>query len=362
MNRSPALLMGVPIADLTMSETLDRVGQLIQDGRERDRTHQISTINVDFLANTLADPDLLKIFQSADLSIADGMPIVWVAGLLDMKLRERVAGADLVPEIIGRSQREGWRVHMFGSTPDVATRARELVARRWPDAAVTIDPGPMIPDVSAVDPACIESIANTRADVLCVALGNPKQEHFIHTHREALGIPVMIGVGGALDMLVGERWRAPDWMQRTGLEWVARAAQEPRRLGMRYARDIRVMAPEILTAWRAHRRNRGGANVELSIRAGIDVSLRQVDGLRPEDYSDAVDSLLDGAQLVLRANGATTVTDAAAAAVIGLVTTARAAGSPMIWREPPGPELLAALERLDVTPAMWGLDRDLRHP
>ena len=78
---------------------------------------------------------------------------------------------------------------------------------------------------------------------MCVALGNPKQERFIKAHRDRLRVPVMIGVGGSLDMLVGERKRAPSWMQRTGTEWIARMVQEPRRLGRRYAHDLRVFGP-----------------------------------------------------------------------------------------------------------------------
>lgn len=354
MNRPPALLMGVPIADLTMSETVDEIGRLIDDGRKRDRTHQISTVNVDFLTNALAAPDLLAILQSADLCIADGMPLVWVARLLDMELRERVAGADLVPEIIDRSQREGWRVHVFGSSPDVAERSRLLIAQRWPDATVTIDPGPMIPDVTTVDEACLASIAESGADVLLVALGNPKQEYFIHTHRERLGIPVMIGVGGTFDMLVGERKRAPGWMQRTGLEWVARAAQEPRRLGVRYAHDIRVMTPEVVRARRTHRHHRRGAHVDLSVGDRVVATLGSGGG--PDSYSAAIDRIREGAAVELRASRATAVTDATAARVVGLVAAARAEDTPVSWPEPPGPDLLAALDRLGVSSSMWALD------
>ena len=98
-----------------------------------------------------------------------------------------------------------------------ATRARRS----------SLDPGPQIPDPTTVDDAVLEAITAVDADILCVALGNPKQERFIKAHRERLGVPVMIGVGGSLDLLVGERRRAPRWMQRTGTEWIARLAQEP---------------------------------------------------------------------------------------------------------------------------------------
>src|SRR6185312_8367020 len=113
----------------------------------------------------------------------------------------------------------------------------------------SFEPGPQIPDPTTVDDGVIEAISATGADVLCVALGNPKQERFIATYRERLGIPGMIGVGGSLDMFVGERRRAPAWMQKTGTEWIARLVQEPGRLGSRYAHDLRIFGPRLAREW-----------------------------------------------------------------------------------------------------------------
>ena len=156
------------------------------------------------------------------------MPVVWGASLLGMPIQERVAGADLVPRLVEVSQSTGWRIHVFGSSSSVADRATALFAAPYPNAAVSIDPGPRIPDPSSVDDRVLDDIAAVDADILCVAFGNPKQERFIEAHRDRLRVPVMIGVGGSLDMLVGERKRAPRWMQRTGTEWIARMVQEPR--------------------------------------------------------------------------------------------------------------------------------------
>ena len=120
-----------------------------------------------------------------------------------------------------------------------------------------------------VDEAVARSIRATEPDVLCVALGNPKQERFIGTYGAHLGCPVMIGIGGSLDMLVGDKQRAPDWVQRVGAEWVFRAAQEPRRLGRRYLHDISVFGPQLLTYWRSARRFRSADALLLNVAGDV---------------------------------------------------------------------------------------------
>lgn len=249
-------LFGLRIAKVSNSEAIDLIGDLVAEGRRSGTTHQVATVNVDFLVNADRDPTVAAALRGADVCLADGMPLVWASRLFRRRLPERVAGADLVPRLIAESAERGWRIHVFGSQPHVAQRAREWIESNHPGAAVSIDPGPILNDPTNVDPDVIASIAAADADILCVALGNPKQERLIATYRQQFGTPVQIGIGGSLDMLVGERRRAPRWVQRAGLEWVFRAAQEPARLGPRYLRDIRRFAPLL---WREYRRSRHGA-------------------------------------------------------------------------------------------------------
>ena len=183
--RPPALLFGVPIDDLTMGEAVAAVGDLIADGRRHGRTHQIATVNVDFLVNALADESVHRLLQNADICLADGAPIVWGARAADMTLRERIAGADLVPALAEHSASAGWRIHLFGSAPGTAERAAELLIERYPGARITGDSGGYIKDVGQIDEVLLASLAAADADILCVALGNPKQERFIKTYRAA---------------------------------------------------------------------------------------------------------------------------------------------------------------------------------
>ena len=356
MNRPPALIFGVPITDVTMDEAIDLVVDLVAHGRATGRVHQIATVNVDFLVNALDDPGLIDILQRSTACVADGMPVVWGCRGLGMPLRERVAGADLVPELIQATQHTDFHVHVFGSAPEVADAAREVLTERYPSARFSIDPGPIIPDVEHVDDEVLESIVAVDADVVCVALGNPKQERFIRAHRDRIGAPVMIGVGGSLDMLVGKRRRAPAWVQRMGMEWVVRAAQEPRRLGRRYAHDIRVFGPHFVSAWRASRRRRHGLGMQIATNGGgIEVVLTGHEAADPADWSRAATTLLDGGDLVIDVAAGAVIRDDAAAQLVGLVYLARRTSGDVVWRRSPD-DLMPSFGAIGLQPAMLGLE------
>ncbi len=244
------LICGVPVDDVTMDETLDRVWDLARRGRHHGRSFQVATVNVDFVVNALADADIDRILRSTALSIPDGMPLVWGSRVLGGTLRTRVAGADLVPLMCARAAEDGTRIALIGAAPGVAQRAGALLRDRCPGLDVVATPGPTFHDLDEVTAADLDELRALGADIGCVAFGHPKQDAFIDRFGDELGIPVMIGVGGSLDFLVGEQRRAPAWMQRVGLEWLHRAASEPRRLAGRYARDLRVFAPALLRqAW-----------------------------------------------------------------------------------------------------------------
>ena len=332
--RPPVLLLGVPLADVTLTTALDRIQEMVAAGRDDGRTRQIATVNVDFIVKAMEDREVREILQRADLCLADGMPLVWASRWFGTALRERVAGADLVPELIRVSEERDWHVLVFGSSADVANAARDLLHRRHPDARFTIDPGPMIDDPDCVDMDIVASINAVRPDIVCVALGNPKQERFIVSHRPHIDAPVMIGVGGSLDMLVGKRRRAPVLLQRLGLEWVVRAVQEPRRLGRRYLHDIRVFTPAITRSFRRARAADAHATIDVTTEAVIATIDRRTGS--SHDYHAAVEAIEGGSDLELRAGGSDAerpgiATDAAVATIIGLVTTAHRAGGSVVW-------------------------------
>jgi exopolysaccharide biosynthesis WecB/TagA/CpsF family protein len=246
-----AWVTGVPVDDVTMDEAVDRIFDLVRDGRASGRCHQVATVNVDFVVNARHDPALRSVLHRTSLSIPDGMPIIWGSRLLGTPLRTRVAGADLVGALVARAAADGAVVSLFGAGPGIAPRAADVLRRAHPAATVVADEGPVFGDVAELSMDRLQGLRELRPDICCVAFGNPKQERFIERFGAELGIPVMIGIGGALDFIVGEKRRAPAWMQRSGLEWLHRAASEPRRLAGRYARDAVSFGPALVSqAWR----------------------------------------------------------------------------------------------------------------
>lgn len=229
------VLFGLPFHDVTMDETLAWIDRLIAERRPA----YLVTANLDFAAQASEDVELQRILLEAELVLCDGTPLVWASRLTGKPLRERVAGSDLVPRLVGHAEKRGYRIFLLGGQTEVlAQAARNLMAEH-----------PLLPPVEYYSPpfaglqemdhgAIVERLAEARPDILLVAFGCPKQEKWIYMHYRELGIPVSIGVGATIDFLAGQVSRAPAWVSKCGLEWVYRLSQEPGRLGGRYARDL----------------------------------------------------------------------------------------------------------------------------
>jgi len=236
---------GVPIDKVDMQAAVSRVADAMGSGR----LFQVSTVNLDFVVRAQTDPDIRRIFQRCDLNIADGAPVVWLSRILGANLPERVAGADFVPAVIGLAAATGARVFLLGGEGGVVDSASACLQQRFPGLVVAGTHEPPRARVEDMDNlAILARLKKARPDLLLVALGHPKQERWIDLHRDQLPPMVAIGVGCVLDLIVGKSQRAPGWMQRAGLEWLYRLAQEPNRLLGRYATDAAWLVPITLRA------------------------------------------------------------------------------------------------------------------
>lgn len=246
----PIAVMGLPINSLSADEAVDTLERLIQSGG----THQACTMNVDIWLNALADPHMHRIVAGSSLVFPDGMPLVWASGLLGCPLAERVTGVDLVPRLAELSARKGYKIFLLGAKPGVADRACRLLERNYPGVQIVGTFAPPEDNLIRMDHTeILRKIHAVNPDILLVAFGNPKQEKWIWMHRKRLGVPLSMGVGGSFDILVGDNWRAPRWIQKCGLEWAMRFLQEPVRLGPRYLRDFAGLARHLplalMAAW-----------------------------------------------------------------------------------------------------------------
>ena len=244
---TPIAMLGVPFDKVTSEETLRIIGQMIASGRP----HYAATANVDFVVQALGDVELRRILADADLVLCDGMPLVWASKFLGNALPERVTGSDLVPALLAESERRGWRVFFLGGTNESVARAAERVKVQHPKLELVGAYSPPFRPLLEMDHEDIlQRVRAARPDILLVAFGCPKQEKWINMQFRHAGVPVSIGVGATIDFLAGSVRRAPLWMQRSGLEWIFRLLQEPRRLFRRYFTDLWVFAWAILVqAW-----------------------------------------------------------------------------------------------------------------
>jgi N-acetylglucosaminyldiphosphoundecaprenol N-acetyl-beta-D-mannosaminyltransferase len=177
---------------------------------------------------------------------------VWASRLLGQPLPERVTGADLVPSLFDASDASRpLTVFLLGAMPGVADRAAKNIEAHWPHVKVT---GTYSPPFGFERDArenerILEMIAEASPDVLVLGVGAPKQELWIHEHRDRVAARVALCVGATIDFLADEKPRAPQWMQQTGLEWCYRLASEPRRLVGRYARDAWLFPQLVWREW-----------------------------------------------------------------------------------------------------------------
>ena len=164
----------------------------------------------------------------------DGAPVAWLQRQLGAFGAKRVAGADLMAAVMKLGAPLGVRHYLFGSTPETVRALADVAASEFDADIVDFDAPPVAPLDELGKPEVLERIRAADADIVWCALGAPKQELWMGRHAAALAPAVVIGVGAAFDFLAGMKPRAPEWMQRGGLEWAHRFASEPRRLSRRY--------------------------------------------------------------------------------------------------------------------------------
>jgi N-acetylglucosaminyldiphosphoundecaprenol N-acetyl-beta-D-mannosaminyltransferase len=238
-------ILGIRVDALTYAALLDRIAAFIAS----DAPHQIATLNPEFVMEAQRNAAFRAVLEGADLCLADGVGLLWAARRQGRVLPERVTGSDALPLIAERAAREGWRLYLLGAAEGVAEQTGRLLQAR--------DPGVVIAGAYAGSPAdadapeLIARIRAARPDVLFVAYGAPKQDLWIAAHRDALGVPAMIGVGGAFDHLVGVRKRAPAWVQRLNLEWLFRLVTQPWRWRRQLAlpRFVWAVYRDMVTGW-----------------------------------------------------------------------------------------------------------------
>jgi N-acetylglucosaminyldiphosphoundecaprenol N-acetyl-beta-D-mannosaminyltransferase len=241
-------LAGVLIDHLDLPGAVERIGDFLSSGS----SHQVITVNLDFLSIAERDPRFRQTINQADLAVADGMPLVWLSRLRGEPLAERIAGVELVDESCRLAARMGRGAFLLGAAPGVAAAAAQSLVTRHPGLRIAgVYSPPFGPLPLDEDERIVQMIREATPDLLFVALGAPRQDLWIRDHLDRLDVPVAMGVGCVLDLLAGTVTRAPSWMQHAGLEWAYRLAREPQRLWRRYlVDDIPMLGRLVLDSMR----------------------------------------------------------------------------------------------------------------
>ena len=194
----------------------------------------VSLCTVNQIMEARDSSEYAQIMRDADLVTSDGMPLVWLLRRLGIPDASRVYGPDLMPLVLSAAARQSVPVGFYGGSRTVLDRLINLTQQQFDGLRIAyVEAPPFRPATPEEDEISIHNLNASGVRILFVGIGSPKQERWMHAHRNRVNC-VMIGVGAAFDFLTGSKPQAPRWMQRGGLEWLFRLANEPSRLWRRY--------------------------------------------------------------------------------------------------------------------------------
>jgi len=216
---------GLRLDALNMAQSVERCEELI---RRRGAQHVV--LNAAKVVAAQADRDLENIINNCDLVNADGMSIVWGARLLGVRVPERVAGIDLMHELVQLSKNKGYSIYLLGAGPEIVQKTADIFSKSGANVVSFRDGFWSEPEEASV----VLEIAKHKPDILFIAIPSPQKELFLAKNLGSLETGLAMGVGGSFDVVAGLTARAPKFMQLSGFEWLFRLLQEPRRMFKRY--------------------------------------------------------------------------------------------------------------------------------
>lgn len=220
--------LGAPLHALTMEETM----ALADEAMAKQAPLHHTVVNVAKLVNMQKSAELRDDVSRADLVNVDGAGVLWGARLCGVELPERVAGVDIMLNLFGLCEHRGYRPYLLGAERQVLETMVDRIDREHPALRIAgMRDGYFKPEDDA---AVVAAINASGADCLFVAMPTPRKERFLSQYRDQLKPSFIMGVGGSFDVYAGKVARAPELMQKLGLEWLFRIYQEPGRLWRRY--------------------------------------------------------------------------------------------------------------------------------
>lgn len=239
-------VLGVKVHNISFDETISQIESFIAE----KSPHLIITLGTEMVMNAQKDLEFKQIIEAAPIVCPDGIGLIFAGKRYGYKMKEKVAGVELVEKLVALSGKKGWNIFFLGAAEGVAEKAKQELLKKYPDAKITgTYHGYFKEDVPV-----LEAIKKAEPDIIFVALGSPKQERWYNEHAKELGIPVGIGVGGSFDVHSGQTERAPKWMIKCGLEWLYRLYSEPAR--WKRMCSLPIFALKVLLTPNANRSNK----------------------------------------------------------------------------------------------------------
>jgi N-acetylglucosaminyldiphosphoundecaprenol N-acetyl-beta-D-mannosaminyltransferase len=224
-------ILGVNVSAINMRTAVDLADRWIATRR----SGYICVTAVHAIMDAQSDRELVRIMNDAVINTPDGMPLSWIGRLLGYRQMDRVFGPDFMAELCRLSVSRGYRHFLYGGEPGVANALKQALERRWPGLQIVGTYTPPFRHLNEEEEdELIRKVSDTRPDILWVGLSTPTQVYFMAEYLERLRVPLMVGVGAAFDYHTGRIQDSPEWVKRSGLQWVHRLIQEPRRLWKRY--------------------------------------------------------------------------------------------------------------------------------
>ena len=245
-------VLGVPVIDASMERALARMEEILRSTDRRARS--VYFVNAHTLNVAWEDPAYRDVLRNADHVFGDGTGVRWAVRMLHGRtVRDNVNGTDMIPLLFATRAHRGYRYYLLGNTEERIERAAAYARRTFSGWTLAGHHHGYLDDVD--QRAVVSGINRSGADMLLVAMGNPKQELWIDRFKPQLQVPLCIGVGGLLDYWSGDLDRAPLWMRRVGYEWVHLLVRQPSK-----ARRYLVGNPQFLMRVAKARLSRGGAS------------------------------------------------------------------------------------------------------
>lgn len=222
--RDQVTILGVPVDMVTFDEAIAKIIEFLSN----DGHHTVATADASGINIAQTDHEFMQILRRADLVTPDSVGVLWAAKRLGRPIAARVSGVELVDRLCAMSAERGFRIFFLGAAPGVAEMAAEKMRLRHPGCNIVGARHGYFP--SSDDELVAAEVAESKPDILFVAMGIPRQEKFLAKCLSITGAKVGMGVGGSFDVFSGTVRRAPKLFQKLNLEWLWRTASNPKKI------------------------------------------------------------------------------------------------------------------------------------